>query len=354
MSAPDVGTLAANAPADKPGRSRIVYIDALRIFSIFAVVVLHVSAANINATTIGGPTWWILNMGDSMTRWSVPVFFMASGLFFLDPRRDVTVKKLLTKSVPHIVIAYFTWSFVYALYAYFIDGHPFAYALDIFVYGELHEWFLQDLLIFYLLTPLLRLVTARPRLYRTVLFAGIALVFGVNTYNLFAATPLPLSFDYTAYGLYFMLGLFLRDVPINKGARVALYAVAVLTVALVAVLTRNASVEAQITVNAYFGNTNFLTFVPAVAVFVAFRHSRLLACAQGRTAQVISLLGVWTFGIYLVHLVFLGLFERFAHLSAISPNVVIGFPLSVALIFGASVATAALLKRIPVLGRWIV
>lgn len=56
----------------------------LRVFAIFMVVVIHVTAgyvtfADTNPSFYGSTLWWSANILDSFSRWSVPVFVMLSG-----------------------------------------------------------------------------------------------------------------------------------------------------------------------------------------------------------------------------------------------------------------------------------
>lgn len=75
---------------------RVGYFDILRIVSIFFVIVIHVTSVGLRLCETATPTWnvnWLLN---SVSRWAVPVFFMVSGALFLDPRRELSIKKLYT------------------------------------------------------------------------------------------------------------------------------------------------------------------------------------------------------------------------------------------------------------------
>lgn len=66
--------------------------DYLRVVTAFFVVLLHVSANNAvlyNELTVS--EWMAGNVYNSSSRWTVPVFFMLSGAFLLDPKRVETI-----------------------------------------------------------------------------------------------------------------------------------------------------------------------------------------------------------------------------------------------------------------------
>lgn len=64
--------------------NRTVYFDYLRVFAIFAVIILHISASNWHTTDVNGFEWQVFNFFDSITRWCVPIFIMISGSLFLN------------------------------------------------------------------------------------------------------------------------------------------------------------------------------------------------------------------------------------------------------------------------------
>ena len=75
-------------------KNRIVYADLLRIIATFAVIVLHVSVSKWYESPIREYNWQMFNIYDSLVRWSVPVFVMISGMFFLNPNKEIDFKKV--------------------------------------------------------------------------------------------------------------------------------------------------------------------------------------------------------------------------------------------------------------------
>lgn len=84
------------------------YCDYLRVFATFAVVVLHVSATNWYITDVNVMEWQAFNFYDSIVRWGVPIFVMISGSLFLG--RDVSLKKIYSKYILRMVVAFVFWS----------------------------------------------------------------------------------------------------------------------------------------------------------------------------------------------------------------------------------------------------
>lgn len=60
-------------------KTRKCYIDILRVIASFAVVLIHVTVSYIDDYSADTSQWAILNLFNSLSRWSVPVFVMISG-----------------------------------------------------------------------------------------------------------------------------------------------------------------------------------------------------------------------------------------------------------------------------------
>ena len=68
---------------EQTGSQRVACYDVLRVAATFAVVALHLSAQHWADTDIYSTAWQAFNLYDSLVRWTVPVFVMISGVFFL-------------------------------------------------------------------------------------------------------------------------------------------------------------------------------------------------------------------------------------------------------------------------------
>lgn len=75
-------------------------LDIMRIVACAAVVVCHSSGSLIaHGQVIPGTSWFNQCLGiNAFTRWDVPFFVMLTGFFMLDPRRNVQVKTLFSKT----------------------------------------------------------------------------------------------------------------------------------------------------------------------------------------------------------------------------------------------------------------
>ena len=176
---------------------RIIYADLLRIIATFAVIVLHVSASKWYDTPVKDFNWQVYNLYDSLVRWSVPVFVMLSGMFFLNPNKEIDFKKLFCKYILRILLAIVFWGLFYQfsdIFSKFILHHETISLKKIVVacakipFGPpyYHLWYLYMLIGLYLLSPIYRIfsksATEKQFQYLLILFftLGLCLPFGKN------------------------------------------------------------------------------------------------------------------------------------------------------------------------------
>ena len=134
---------------------RKTYCDYLRLIATFAAVVLHVAASNWYSTDVNGLEWQSFNFYDSVVRWGVPIFVMISGSLFLS--REISIRKIYSKYILRMVIAFLTWSIFYALMTpeYFENGMLYGIKthIDAMVSGHYHMWFVLMIIGIYMCIP---------------------------------------------------------------------------------------------------------------------------------------------------------------------------------------------------------
>jgi surface polysaccharide O-acyltransferase-like enzyme len=66
-------------------KERVEWIDLLRFLAITFVIIIHSCGAYVTSTK-GTEVWWIFNIVNSFSHFSVPIFVMISGALLL--KRD--------------------------------------------------------------------------------------------------------------------------------------------------------------------------------------------------------------------------------------------------------------------------
>ena len=87
-------------------QNRNIQYDLLRILAAFSVVMLHSAAQYWYDLPIDGRAWKTVNAYDACFRFGVPIFVMISGAIFLDPKRELDVKRLYRHNMLRLAVIY--------------------------------------------------------------------------------------------------------------------------------------------------------------------------------------------------------------------------------------------------------
>ena len=279
-------------------------LDAARWVAALAVVWLHCSAYPLTTTIeYGALGWQWANVYDAATRWCVPVFVMISGALLLNPEKREGYRRFYLRRAARILPAIVFWSVGFLLWrAWLYHQEDVSVApldwLRLATGGQpyYHLWYLYMLAGLYLFTPCLRLLyrhsSVRQRLFMTGLMFVLAVLQGVYR-ELSDEGPGLFLIWFLPYVAYFMAGrlMFERQLRLPMPLLILLVSIALTAAGANVLTTRQA-------LNVYFYDAFSLT-VPwmSLAVFQLILEARRLP----RLPVLVPL----TFGIYLVHPVFL-------------------------------------------------
>lgn len=376
-------------------RNRRVYLDVLRVLAACAVVLLHtVSGA---ADTMGFSAYpteqCVFRLVMDLTKWSVPVFLMISGYLFLGyDCGNLSFAVMLKKYCLRIASALLLFGSLYACVEKLAGGADFSArllgesVLAVFR-GEswAHMWYLYLILILYLLTPLLQKVTdvlPRPFVYLLlgVIFLRSSLVpFAEAAFGVRYVKALPDEWIYVFYYVYGYLFSY-EDVMEEKNCDRRLWVAklqAVVAPAVVLVQTvgvtacRLRGVEQQMAYN------DPVTVLFALSLFAWARalsrlrgEKRSLHAGQpGKLSETserepsaegekkkhgfLQAASALTFGIYLMHPVFLNVCYKFLKVTPLSFDIRLSLPLFfLGALFSAAAATL-ILRKIPFMRKYI-
>lgn len=134
-------------------------LSCLRILATFSVVIIHVSGPLVvKFGKISFLDWNVANFFDSISRYSVPMFFMISGALLLN--KDYSLKCFFGKRLGKVLPPFLIWSLIYSVFnRYIFKEEPFnviKIIKDVFYGAEYHLWFVYTLLGVYLTVPILR------------------------------------------------------------------------------------------------------------------------------------------------------------------------------------------------------
>lgn len=327
-------------------------LNAARWMAALAVVTVHCAAYPLTRTTDYSSTAWLwANFYDAAARWCVPVFVMISGALLLNPDKNDGFRRFYQRRAWRVVPPMVFWSVFYLLWGAWMY-HLQEVEMDLAAWarkitgGEpyYHLWYLYMLAGLYLFAPYLRLIYARCRpKQRLAALAAILLIAMSDTlyreimheghYGFFLVWFLP-------YISYFLAGRLMVEGQLRLP-----YPLAWLALSIIATVWGAHAFSDESGLNVYFYDAFGIT-VPlmSLAVFQTVLNARHL--------PLLPAVAPLTFGIYLIHPVFLDIAKQ---MDWYGPHTGTSWkiPLTTFVIFLLSLGTAWMLRRLPG-GRWVI
>lgn len=90
-----------NESEKSSGGRRIAYLDLTRIIACVLVVMVHISAQQIEEFPVDSAQFVITNSYNSLAFTGVALFVMISGALALNPRKETGIKNLLLHKTMH-------------------------------------------------------------------------------------------------------------------------------------------------------------------------------------------------------------------------------------------------------------
>ncbi len=343
---------------------RAIHYDILRIIAAFSVVMLHTSAQFWYVLPVTDVNWIVANSYDALVRFGVPVFVMISGALFLNPEKEIPLKKLYTHNVLRMLILYVVWSCLYGLWDLKLWTHPTLTLDNIgleLTTGRYQLWFLRMIAGIYMLVPILRTWLAHAKKrdveYFLLLFFLVQVIrqtLGSIFHNIYTGFVLGL-FDVEmvcSYLGYFVLGYYLVYLVKSEEIPKWIYPAGVAGLLGNGIISFLLSKRAGQPMGEFFDSYGIGTFLCSVALF-CFGVQVLSQKKYGTVStKIITEISADTLGIYMLHIGLLEYLESIGiHNSVIPP--IVGIPVLSLCSFLICGVAAALLRRIPVIGKYL-
>jgi surface polysaccharide O-acyltransferase-like enzyme len=364
-------------------KERIVFADLLRITAAAAVVLLHTAASRWYAVPVDTYAWQIMNIYDGLCRWSVPIFVMVSGIFQLRDTSSPQVQPLSCKEeyriifktrILRLIYALVFWGIFYngyrLLIRHFINHEPVSFgeiaAIPLkIVFGPAwyHLWFIYVIMGLYLLTPLVRIFIAHAKKAHIKCFLILSGVIGSGfPFINFIIAKIPVIPHYkiyfpvselSGYLGYYIAGYYFANNDIKKRTKSVFYFLAFISILITILGTSFLSItnkrREEFLYEYILPTTMFVSF----GVFLLFKDLFGAKRFSQKQIRVLSGISGCALGIYLFHDLVLQIFYL-RGLSSVSFNPLFSIPLISAAVFIISLTAVSLIKKIPILEKYIV
>lgn len=341
-------------------------VDLIRTVAIILVIIVHAAVESHPIVQVMDQAevvrWFTVTTYDAFAAASVPLFVMLSGALLLQPSKVEPLRVFLKKRALRLGLPFVFWGAAYFVWRFFFNHE--ALTVSSVVQGILtgpyyHFWFLYMLAGLYLITPVLRVVTAHAerrilKYFLLIVLVGTAVVpllVLVSGYGI-AVT----LFTVTGWIGYFVLGYYVLSTRVRSSILYVLYFVGFIG-------TIIGTYAATALVGGHTG-LFFLDYLSATMILASAAFFLLLlkvspsaiAARFPRGAKVLHFIGCSTLAIYLFHIMILeslqkGYFGFVISVNTINP--IVEIPLITMVTFLISVGLIFLLKKIPVVKRII-
>lgn len=347
---------------------RKYHIDILRILACFMVVFNHFDPGffAFSHKQQGTITYWLLLAFSIFCKFAVPIFFMISGALLL--KKDEPISVLYKKRIYKIVIVLLASSLLYFLFEKYIIDNPDTRISYIYTENaEYHLWYLYSYIALLMSLPLLRSIakdlSKSKIIYLTVVYVTIRYLIPLielllfnNTYNLNGR----ISGMFICADIFFLplVGYYIenrQDKALSRNQLLSIWGVNLFTLILTMYATslvNSASVAGAVnqTYINLFSSTN------AITIYLTIKNIDFSKLSK-RLKGIILHLSSCTFGIYLIHLVFMRLINTRPQVGYIYnlPTIVqIGIWILVSIVsLLISYILVAIIKKIPILNKYI-
>ncbi|EAO4731848.1 acyltransferase [Salmonella enterica] len=327
----------------------VVKIDMVRVSACLLVVLLHTVVIGMSDSS--APGWNLLNVIESFTRMSVPLFIMLTGGLLIKESSGVIGSLKRTK---RLFLVLFFWSAFYFIYRSYMEKFPF----DIVIFFKLiigsqifyHLWYLYAAIGFLIMIPLLSSFYLRSTKYEimvfvsvwaSILFLGLINIYfnlGLNITNVFQITL------FSSLGVYLLIGKIVLDelTNISKiGVLSACFTLAICTSA-TAMITKHITPEGGSVNQLFYDNSSLFVGISAICFMIIVMNSsdRIM-----KFDKALRFLSPCTLGIYLVHPFIIDITRRFIiDKYHITPSIFILAPISIAVFIFSTVIVICLKK----------
>ena len=334
------------------------YLDNARIFTIVAVITLHVSGDFLLDSDIGSSNWWLRNFFESATRWCVPVFVMISGALLLDPHKQESTKVFYQKRLQRIGIPLVFWSLLFlswtALRQWLVGGSvDFSVLLKNLLSGEpyYHLWYLYMLVFLYLFSPLLIAIVKRSNREQLVFITFIMFVLAaLNTLidTIFATNTDLFVFWFLSFIPYYVAGYLIRTDD-NNYRLSSLLSVLIGSIAATVLACFIGAYFFNLGVWQYFYKYLSVTMIPmSISIMYLFKKIDYVLISKVIDKKVVSLV----FGIYLIHPFYIDSLFTLSRYYQFTVGIV-GVLVAILLVFIMSLLSALIISNVPLLKRTI-
>lgn len=336
-----------------------INIEFIRIFAIALTIMIHVSNVYIYSfEKITNFDFLISIIYNSIARICVPLFFMISGIFLI--KQEYNRQKYFNR-IKKFVCILLIWSIIYYLINNnFKITNLTSTIINSFLNANMtsrHLWFMYAIIGIYIALPFIQnmcknLTKEQENIFLILwaILSGFAVIYVpvariITKTNVDITYPIPII--NSAYYLgYFISGHILyerfKDSKTSKSKNIFLISYYILSTLVTILSTYFISIIEKKVFDSMMWYRSIFTIIATVSIFIL-----VVINEKKIKSSIILKLSKYSFGIYLIHMIFLKIIK--SNLSIIDLNPIISIPLITIIIYILSLLSCLIIKKIPII-----
>ncbi|NDW12741.1 hypothetical protein D0T50_07540 [Bacteroides sp. 214] len=337
------------------------WIDCLRVLATFCVIVLHVSAPLLDQYgDISNFDWWVGNIYDGSTRFSVPLFLLITGALIL-PQTYSSMTMFFKKRFSRVVLPFAFWSFIYIMQSLLAllrnseitdtNGVIHFFIMQIKEGASFHLWYIYLILGLYLFFPIINKWIKNSNRNEILYFIVLWSIITIS--NLSTLNQMIPNIELRYFSGYIgvpIIGYYLITTTFNR--KKAIYtSLTLITIGTLMTLIGTFFVTKQNNkfIHSFYEYLTPNVILTAVGVFMLFKH--YTPPLNKKITSAIFFFSKYSYGIYLVHiLVRWYLFKIGISYAFVAP--IVGIPITSILCFVISAFIVWGINKVPY-GKYI-
>lgn len=332
---------------------RNLSLEFIRASACLMVVILH-CAGSFSSHYSTEFNWWSASFINSLTRCSVPLFVMITGVLLGNNFEEPFL--FIKKRVTRILFPLLIWAGIYLIFYHFLNGDSLSFKKIVsqMISGPVsfHFWYLYMILGLYLFIPIinpwLQKANSKDILYFLAIWQIVSFIYPVYEYKM-GMSPGILLVNFVGYLGYYVLGYAIVSKKIlqNVSGTISLflYVSGILFTYIGIIWMSNGKSNPNLFLHDYlFPNVA----ISAIGFFILSHRFEL-----GNKFKLYSeLIGKLSFGIYLVHIIPLKLFFYYFP-DPIIPIPMLDLLLPSLIVFISSAGIIYILTKIPYTNKFL-
>ena len=295
-------------------------IELLRVISMIAVIVIHVVGNTLETFGLSNKTAiTVYTIIKQLMFFALPIFFMLSGMLFLNNKKNISIKEMLKKYCLRILIVTLIVGFFFCCLEIIFTTKTFCFS-DLFkafinvVEGKSwsHMWYLYTILGFYLITPFLKTFVDNATKNDLKYILSILFVFSIIIPTINSVSGLTIAFTIPIISSFLFYYLYAHY--IDKYSFTSKYKIISIILALISATLLIVQNLLKITLFPIeYGS--LVIFLISNGIFVSLINKDI------KQNRIITSLSECSFAIYLFHQFFINIIYKFLKF-----NIIIKYP----------------------------